>query len=94
MPHCSIDRNVSDPTHSVDYLFSLIGNPLIKGEVRAVDLDGVDTLNAGQRLLDVVFDILRIAKTCLRKVTPEPAIDVVGQLLLGKAWPRALSMLI
>ena len=63
LPHRSIDCDVSDPAHSVDYLSSLVGNSLVKDEVRAIDLDGVDTLNSRQRLLDVVFDILRIAKT-------------------------------
>src|SRR5208282_6699260 len=59
----------------------------VDGEIGSIDFDSVDPLYTGKRLLDVILDILRVAKAYPGKFCFNLPIDLLDELRLGKTVP-------
>ncbi len=84
-----LPEDVKDPEigHAPDllhFMFDLLGDPLLNCQIWTDDLDRICALDAGQRLLDVVLNVLREIKGRAGHRVGEFLLKLLGQFVLGQ----------
>src|SRR5260370_5528584 len=84
LPERAQHDRIDNPTHSSERFLDVIGDTLVGRQIRSENFDRVFTgFDPGDRLVDIVFDILRVAEAHPRKLRGKLVVDLLDEFWFG-----------